>query len=68
MELQFEDGSGIAFTDRMRNAYVKLNPVNKGGMDALDLDYKWLKKVLNAKVKIKDMLIDQDIIRGVGNG
>jgi len=44
IELQFKDGTYFSLTDRMKNATVKLNPVDKGGIDALDLDYKTLKK------------------------
>src|SRR5215208_2045096 len=67
IELQFKDGTGLALTDRMKNANVKLNPVDKGGIDALDLDYKTLKKILNRKAAVKNILLDQDIIRGIGN-
>ena len=67
VELQFKDGTGLALTDRMGNANVKLNPVDKGGIDALDLNYKTLKEILNRKAAIKNVLLDQDIIRGIGN-
>ncbi|TDH26996.1 Fpg/Nei family DNA glycosylase [Segetibacter sp. 3557_3] len=70
VELHFDDGSGIALTDRMRNANVKLNPVDKDGIDALDkaLDFKYLKKLLSRKTAIKNILLDQNLIRGIGNG
>lgn len=68
IEFYFEDASGIALTDRMRNANVKLNPVDKDGMDALKVNYKYLKHVLKSKTKIKEILMDQNIIRGIGNG
>ncbi|MDQ6610503.1 MAG: Fpg/Nei family DNA glycosylase [Bacteroidota bacterium] len=69
VELHFKDGTGIALTDRMKNAHVKLNPVDKTGIDALDksLNYKRLKDILNRKAAIKNVLLDQDIIRGIGN-
>ena len=67
VELQFNDGTGLALTDRMKNADVKLDPVDKAGIDALDLDYKTLKEILNRKAAIKNVLLDQDIIRGIGN-
>ena len=70
VELHFEGGNGIALTDRMRNANIKLNPVDKDGVDALskELNFKYLKKVLQRKTNIKNILLDQDIIRGIGNG
>src|SRR4051812_25422285 len=40
VEFHFDDGRGLALTDRMKNANIKLNPVDKGGIDAMDLDYK----------------------------
>jgi len=67
VELQFKDGTGLALTDRMGNANTKLNPVDKAGIDALDLDYKTLKEILNRKAAIKNVLLDQDTIRGIGN-
>lgn len=67
VELRFKDGTGLALTDRMKNAAVKLNPVDKGGIDALDLNYKTLKGLLDRKAAIKNILLDQDIIRGIGN-
>jgi len=67
VELQFKDGTGLALTDRMKNAAVKLNPVDKDGIDALDLNYKTLKEIMSRKAAIKNVLLDQDIIRGIGN-
>ncbi|MCW3073275.1 MAG: DNA-formamidopyrimidine glycosylase [Flaviaesturariibacter sp.] len=69
IELHFKDGTGIALTDRMKNAAVKLSPVDKGGIDALDkaLNFKTLKEILDRKAAIKNVLLDQDIIRGIGN-
>ena len=70
VELYFSDGKAIALTDRMKNAYVKLNPEEKNGMDALDkgLDFKYLKSIFNRKANIKNVLIDQNLVRGIGNG
>jgi formamidopyrimidine-DNA glycosylase len=67
IELEFKDGHYLSLTDRMGNANVKLDPVDKEGIDALDLDYKTLKEILNRKAAVKNVLIDQDIIRGIGN-
>lgn len=70
VELHFKDGNGLALTDRMKNAHVKLSPVDKDGIDALDkgLNFKMLKEIIGKrKTAIKNILIDQDLIRGIGN-
>ena len=69
VEMHFSDGSGLALVDRMKNASIKLNPVDKDGIDALDkaLNFKKLKAILNRKAAIKNVLLDQDLIRGIGN-
>lgn len=67
IELQFKDGTYLSLTDRMGNAHVKLDPVDKAGIDAMDLNYKTLKEILQRKAAVKNVLIDQDIIRGIGN-
>jgi len=68
-EFYFEDGTGLALTDRMRNANIKLHPVDKAGVDALStqLNFKYLKAAFKRKTTIKKILIDQDTIRGIGN-
>src|SRR5687767_4004234 len=70
VELHFKSGKGIALTDRMKNANVKLNPEDKEGVDALDkgLNFQYLKKIFNRKANIKNVLLDQQLIRGIGNG
>ena len=70
VEFHFKGGKGLALTDRMKNAHIKLDPVDKEGIDALDkkLNYKKLKEILNRKANIKNVLLDQDRIRGIGNG
>jgi formamidopyrimidine-DNA glycosylase len=70
IEFHFDNGNELALTDRMRNANVKLHPEDKDGVDALSkqLNYNYLKKVLNRKTNIKNILLDQDVIRGIGNG
>ena len=68
-ELYFEDGTGLVLTDRMKNANIKLDPVDKAGVDALsaDLNFKYLQTVFKRKTTIKKLLINQDVIRGIGN-
>jgi formamidopyrimidine-DNA glycosylase len=68
VELYFEGGKNLALTDRMRNANITLNPVDKAGVDALELDFAYLKEIFNRKSIIKNILLDQDLIRGIGNG
>lgn len=68
VELYFEGMKNLALTDRMKNAWVALNPEDRAGADALELDFKKLKEIFNRKTGIKNVLIDQDLIRGIGNG
>jgi formamidopyrimidine-DNA glycosylase len=68
LELYFEGDKNLALTDRMGNAQIKLNPIDKDGVDAMELDFKYLKKIFNRKSTIKTILLDQDLIRGIGNG
>ncbi|RYE01249.1 MAG: Fpg/Nei family DNA glycosylase [Sphingobacteriales bacterium] len=70
VELYFSGGVNLALTDRMRNAYVKLNPEEKGGIDALDkaLSFEKLKALLQSKALVRNVLLNQDKIRGIGNG
>jgi formamidopyrimidine-DNA glycosylase len=68
IELYFEGGKNLALTDRMKNAHIKLNPVDKNGVDALELDFKYLKTLFDRKTTIKNIMLDQDLIRGIGNG
>src|SRR5579871_4742049 len=42
VELYFEGGKNIVLTDRMGNAHIYLDPVDKAGVDALEVDYKYL--------------------------
>src|SRR5205809_4872531 len=68
-ELYFTGRKGLALTDRMGNANIKLDPVDKAGVDAIskELNFKYLKQALQRRTTIKKLLIDQDIIRGIGN-
>lgn len=68
-EMYFKGGQHLALTDRMGNAHIKLDPVDKQGVDALspELNYTYLKQALQRKTNIKKVLTDQDAIRGIGN-
>ncbi len=67
-ELYFKD-KGLALTDWQELANIKLNPEEKKGIDALseELNYSYLKAVLQSKAKIKNLITNQDVIRGIGN-
>ena len=68
VEFYFSNKESLALTDRMKNANIKLNPEDKEGIDALDLNFKYLKSILQRKANIKNVLLDQNLIRGIGNG
>jgi len=68
VELYFEGNKNLTLTDRMKNAFIKLDPVDKAGVDALELDFKNLKSIFNRKTTVKNIFLDQDLIRGIGNG
>jgi formamidopyrimidine-DNA glycosylase len=69
VELLFSNDKGFAVTDWQGLANVKLNPTDKEGVDALskELDHKYLEEALQTKAIIKNVLMDQDVIRGIGN-
>ncbi|MEP6747497.1 MAG: DNA-formamidopyrimidine glycosylase family protein [Bacteroidota bacterium] len=68
-EFYFDNAPGMVLTDRMKNANIKLDPVDKLGVDALspDLNFKYLQAALKRKTTIKKILTDQNVIRGIGN-
>jgi formamidopyrimidine-DNA glycosylase len=70
VEFYFEGGNNLALADRFKNAFIKLDPEDKKGIDALDakLNYSYLKKAFDRKKAVKDLLLDQNVIRGIGNG
>jgi formamidopyrimidine-DNA glycosylase len=70
IELLFEDGTGLAMSDYQRSAVATLDPVVKSVPDAMSkkINFKFLKEALSKKrTTIKNFLLDQDIIRGIGN-
>ncbi|MDQ2657891.1 MAG: Fpg/Nei family DNA glycosylase [Bacteroidota bacterium] len=70
LEILFDDSTGLAMTDFQRQATPTLNPGPREAPDALsrEVDYKFLKQMLNrSKTTIKKRLMDQSIIRGIGN-
>lgn len=68
IELLFDDDSGLAMTDFQGQATPTLNPEERDAPDALDVDLKYLKERLSkSKAVIKNVLLDQHVIRGIGN-
>lgn len=68
IELHFDDDSGLVLTDFQGIATPTLNPEKKDVPDALDADVDYLKRRLaKTKTNIKTVLLDQKILRGIGN-
>ncbi|MEO6454086.1 MAG: DNA-formamidopyrimidine glycosylase family protein [Ginsengibacter sp.] len=70
IELLFDDDTGLAVTDYQGMATVALNPEKKVSPDALsgEADFSYLKEKLSkTRTTIKNLLLDQKIIRGIGN-
>jgi len=68
IELLFEGGKGLALTDFQKAATPTLDPEVNNIIDALDVSNDYLKEKLSAKrTAIKTILMDQAILRGIGN-
>src|SRR5688572_9189780 len=69
VELYFHDGTGLVMTDFQGAANPTLDPEKKDAPDALsdEINFKFLKEELDRKATIKNVLLDQKIIRGIGN-
>ena len=71
MELELEDGSFLAITDRQAWVTVELNPQSSSVPDALGkdftLDYFLAQTHRKPSLPIKMLLIDQDVVQGIGN-
>jgi formamidopyrimidine-DNA glycosylase len=70
VELWFDDKTGLTMTDYQGMANVNLNPEQKTAPDALakDIDLKWWTAQLGkSKAAVKNILLDQKTIRGIGN-
>ncbi len=68
-ELLFKNNTGLALTDYQRMAKPILNPGPSDAPDSLSttVNFKFLKEKLGKKTLIKTLLLDQHIIRGIGN-
>lgn len=70
VEIHFEKDKILVLTDYQGAANIALNPEVKDSPDALSeaVDYKFLKgKLSKKKTTIKAFLLDQNMIRGIGN-
>lgn len=64
----FEDGSGFAVIDMQKQATPTLNPEPVSVRDALEMEEKYFVELLaRKKTLIKVVLMDQKVIRGIGN-
>lgn len=68
-EFHFANGINLALTDFQSNARISLNPEKSSVPDALSKQATtaFWKKILQSKATIKNLLLDQHIIRGIGN-
>jgi formamidopyrimidine-DNA glycosylase len=70
ISLLFDDDTGLAMTDGFGQATPTLNPEDREAIDALSpkMTAAFLKEQLSqTKGNIKNLLLDQHIIRGIGN-
>ncbi|HTM92399.1 MAG TPA: DNA-formamidopyrimidine glycosylase family protein, partial [Flavisolibacter sp.] len=70
VEIHFDGDDVLVLTDFQGAANIALNPVVKDSPDALsdEVNYEFLKEKLSKKrTNIKTFLLDQNIIRGIGN-
>lgn len=70
--IKFSDGSGIFFNDLRKFGWIKIScqPLKPKGIDVLDKDFtvKYLNIIIKKTRKpIKVLLMDQDLITGIGN-
>ncbi|MDB5022929.1 MAG: Fpg/Nei family glycosylase [Mucilaginibacter sp.] len=68
INLLFHDGTNLALTDFQKAATPTLDPKTSNVPDALDADEKYLsEKFSKTKTPVKTVIMDQKIIRGIGN-
>jgi formamidopyrimidine-DNA glycosylase len=69
LTIGFEDGITLVVSDPGGLVSIKLNPPESKVPDALDVDGSYLKKKISQRPKLlaKAFLIDQSIVRGIGN-
>jgi formamidopyrimidine-DNA glycosylase len=69
LELWFEGDKRLVLTDYQYNARITLNPEAADAPDALakEVNAAFWKKQLQTKATIKNLLLDQQVVRGIGN-
>ncbi len=70
VELNFKAGKGLALTDWQGAATPTLDPEPKDAPDALSDGITgdwWIEKLAKKKSAVKNLLLDQKFIRGIGN-
>jgi formamidopyrimidine-DNA glycosylase len=69
VQFYFDRNKNLALTDFQRNARVIVNPVEADAPDAMDkrVNTAFLKKALQTRATIKNVLLDQHVVRGIGN-
>jgi formamidopyrimidine-DNA glycosylase len=70
ISLLFDDDTGLVMTDGFKAATPTLNPEERDTVDALspDMNAAFLEEQLSAtKSAVKNVLLDQQVIRGIGN-
>jgi formamidopyrimidine-DNA glycosylase len=68
-EFLFAGKQGLALTDYQANARITLNPAESKVPDALSkqVNEKFWKEQLQSRATIKNLLLDQKVVRGIGN-
>jgi formamidopyrimidine-DNA glycosylase len=69
LTLDFSDNTSLVVSDLKNWVKLNLNPVPSKVPDALDISEEYLKEQIHGKPRttIKEFLLKQDIIRGIGN-
>jgi len=68
VEMLFEGDKGLALTDFQKAATPTLDPEKLDTPDALSFDESYLaKKLSGTKTAVKTVLMDQKVLRGIGN-
>ncbi|MDB5122151.1 MAG: DNA-formamidopyrimidine glycosylase [Mucilaginibacter sp.] len=68
VELVFEKGKGLALTDFQKAATPTLDPKPSDVPDAPEAGFEYLKKKLaSTRTPVKTVLMDQKVLRGIGN-
>lgn len=69
LEMWFEGDRQLVLTDYQYNARITLNPPEPEAPDALasKVNLAFWKEKLQSKATIKNLLLDQQVVRGIGN-